>query len=185
MTRTIPITLSVILASASLVEAQYYPQYYPPSMAPADPQTLVNSWYLRYLHRNADPGAAGWVQSLRRGHSPEEVLATILSSDEYYLDAGNTPFSFIRQLYIDLFGRQPSAQEVGYWLRRLRFDSRKDIAYQLLTRYPQNWQGNGVGYTPGYYPDPAGPNFPDPSGPYFRSYEYRRALRGIPPASGG
>ena len=74
------------------------------------------------------------------------VLAGILSSDEYYARGGNTPDGFIRTLFVDLTGRQPTPRELDYRLRRLYSGQRSDVAYEVLTRYPQSW---GQGPPPG------------------------------------
>jgi hypothetical protein len=163
---------------------------------------MVSSWYQRYLRRPADAGAAGWIQALRTGHSPEEILSSILSSEEYYRDAGGSGPAFIQRLFMDVVGRPPTGPEITYWTGRMRFRSRKDVAYQVLLRHPQDWSilGTGTGtpvrarsyyYDPGYYPiDPASLNFRDPGGPYFKSpylpnYEYRRPIRAFPLRSRG
>jgi hypothetical protein len=185
MTRTFALTLGALLLSSSLAQAQ---RYYYPAAAPGDPQTLVRSWYERYLRREPDTGSGAWVRSLRAGHSAEDVLATILSSQEYFTDAGGTAAGFVRQLFLDLTGREPSPTEINTWVNRLRFERRKDIAYRFLILHPQNWSGTNpppLNYDPGYYPDPASPTFRDPGGPYFHSpyefnYEYRRPIRAFP-----
>lgn len=182
MTRTLTLALGTLLLSASLAQAQ---SYYHPADAPGDPAVLVRSWYERYLRREPDSGAGGWMQSLRTGHSPEDVLSTILSSQEYFTAAGKSNPGYVRQLYLDLVGQAPLPAEINYWTGRLRYESRKDVAYQMLIRHPQNWSGTKApptSYDPGYYPDPASPTFRDPSGPYFHSpyfynYEYRRPIR--------
>jgi len=199
MIRTFTFALTATVAFTTTAPAQYYH----PSSAPGDPQTMVNSWYQRYLHRPADAGAAGWVQSLRTGHSPEEILSSILSSQEYYQDAGGSRAAYIQRLFTDLVGRPPAGPEITYWAGRMRFDSRKDVAYQLLIRHPQDWSINAgeapaaparprsYYYDPGYYPlDPASLNFRDPGGPYFKSpylpnYEYRRPIRAFPTRARG
>jgi len=99
----------------------------------------VQRWYQRYLRRDADPYAAGWVQALQQGQQPEQVLAGILGSDEYYRTAGGTPSRFVRQLYEDIHGRRPTEREVDYWARRAYHDSRTDVAYAILTRGSRNW----------------------------------------------
>jgi hypothetical protein len=185
MARSMALVLPAILASASFAPAQYY---YPPA-APSSPQALVATWYEHYLGRQPDAGAASWVRSLQMGRPPEQVLSTILSSQEYLRRAGGTRPGFIQQLYLDIAGRQPSPQELGYWMGRMRFDSRKDVAYQLLIFFPQDWSGGrgpAAPYNPGYYPEPASPTYSDPAGRYFRSpsyynYEYRRPVRALPP----
>jgi hypothetical protein len=185
MKRLFAFTLGLYLLAPSLAQAQ---TYYYRSTAPGDPQTLVRSWYKRYLRREPDAGAAAWAQSLRMGHTAEDVLATILASQEYYTAAGANPAGFVRQIFMDVIGRQPSSTEVNYWANRMRFDTRKDVAYRLLLRHPQNFSGTNpppLNYDPGYYPDPASPTFRDPGGPYFHSpyefnYEYRRPIRAFP-----
>ncbi|MGH7222947.1 MAG: DUF4214 domain-containing protein [Gemmataceae bacterium] len=182
MRRLLAFTFASILLSASLAQAQ---SYYHPVEAPGDPTVLVHSWYKRYLRREADAGANGWIQALRTGHSPEDVLSTVLSSQEYFTAAGRSNPGYVRQLYLDLIGRAPSPAEINYWTGRLRYESRKDVAYHMLVRHPQNWSGMKApppSYDPGYYPDPASPTFRDPSGayfhsPYFYNYEYRRPIR--------
>jgi len=183
MARSMALVLPAILASAGFVQAQY--DYYYPAAAPRDGRLLVQGWYEHYLGREPDPGALSWIHSLQTEHPPEQVLSTILSSQEYLVRAGGTRAGFIRQLYLDIAGRQPSGQELGYWMGRMRFDSRKDVAYQLLTYFGQNWSGGrgpAAPYHPGYYPESASPTAGNPAGSYFRNpsyqnYEYRRPVR--------
>jgi hypothetical protein len=179
---------SLIALAAIVVIGNFAPaQYYPPSQATGDPGALVNAWYGRYLHREADVGSQAWVQYLRSGQSPESVLSGILASNEYYIVGGNTPIAYIQRLYGDLAGRPPSPAEMNYWLGQLRFSNRHEVAYKLLMRNPQNWSNapSGGGYDPGYYPDPYSsaapysggtPNY----GTYRPSYEYRPPTRLFP-----
>jgi len=104
-----------------------------------DADRTVGRWYQRYLRREADPYAGGWVQALQQGQQPEQVLAGILGSDEYYRQAGGTPAGFVRQLYEDVHGRRPTRQEAEHWARRVYHDSRADVAYAILTRGARNW----------------------------------------------
>jgi hypothetical protein len=107
---------------------------------PANPEALVQSWYRRYLGRSVDPsGYETWVNSLYQGTPPEAVLATILASEEYYERAGATPEGFVQRLFLDLSGRRPSRGEFDHWVRRTYYGDRMDIAYALVTRYPQSW----------------------------------------------
>jgi hypothetical protein len=183
MGRNVALVLPAVLAFASLAPAQY--DYYYPSAAPRDGRLLVQSWYEHYLGRAPDPGALVWIHSLQSGRSPEQVLSTILSSQEYLNRAGGTRAGFLRQLYLDITGRPPTEQEFGYWMGRMRFDSRRDVAYQVLTFFGQNWSGGrgpAPAYHPGYYPEPANRPSVDPIGPYIRNpsyhtYEYRRPVR--------
>jgi hypothetical protein len=162
--------------------------------AGASPEMLIDYWYHNYLHRAPDQGAAGWAAALNRGQAPEAILAILLSSQEYYAAGGGTPAGYVRELFHDLVRRDPTPRELDYWVRRLRLSSRRDVAYDLLTRYPQTWPGlrTAPTYVPGRpdpfgprYPDPASRDFPDPGGPYFNGYEYRRPIRAFPLGSRG
>jgi len=103
------------------------------------PEQMVRDWFKRYLHREADPQAAVWIDAIKQGQSPEAVLSQILGSSEYYLRAGSSPQGFIRQLHIDLTGRPPAPKEHSYWVNQLYQSDRHDVASQMLHRYPQSW----------------------------------------------
>ena len=185
MSRKIAQVLPAILACAGFAQAQYDYSY--PAAAPGDPRLLVKGWYEHFLGREPDAGAVVWINSLQAGNSPEQVLSTILSSQEYLLRAGGTRPAFLRRLYLDITGRPVTAQEFAYWMGRMRFDSRKEVAYQVLVFFGQNGAGApgpAAPFHPGYYPEPTGALPADPAAPYFRNpsyhnYEYRRPVRTI------
>jgi hypothetical protein len=141
------LTLAVvgIFALATPGPGQYYPEarraYDAHWQAYGDqPEQMVRSWYRKYLNRDVDPvGYETWVGALRNGSPPEQILAGILASDEYYNKGGGSPQRYITVLFQDITGRPPTPQELDYWTRRLYTDQRSDIAYALLTRYPQTW----------------------------------------------
>jgi hypothetical protein len=70
-------------------------------------------------------------------------VADILGSDEYYRRTGATPQGFVRTLYWDLAGREPTPQEVQQ-LGTVRPDQRREVAATLLQRFPGAWQGTGA-----------------------------------------
>jgi hypothetical protein len=135
-----------LLSVTSLAPAQRnpfsppFPAYRSPSVFPPAfrlrAREVVEGWYLRYLGRDLDPGAAVWIDQLRRGENPSAVLAGILGSDEYYQQSGSTPRRFIDRLYIDVAGRRIDGREMDQMLQRLRFSDRQQVAYELLLRYP-------------------------------------------------
>jgi hypothetical protein len=127
-----------------------------------DPNQMVAAWYQRYLGRGTDPYAAAWVNALRGGSSPSSVLAQILGSPEYYQRAGNTPQGFVQRLFLDVLGRGPSPGEWNFWVNQLNFRDATSVAYDFLTRYPQDF---GAAF---------GPSSPPPPAPAF---EYRRPYR--------
>jgi hypothetical protein len=160
MRRFIALALLAVPAIVTTVPAQYPP---PPPYA-GTAESLVDSWYAKFLNRPRDAYASVWIDSIRQGQHPASVLAKILGSQEYYDKGGGTPEGFVQRLYLDLTGRPPSPQELNYWVQRLYTSDRTDVAYQLLMRYPQSWQAPAAGYytpnQPGYTPAP--------------DYEYRR-----------
>jgi hypothetical protein len=126
-----------------------------------DPEALVHHWYARYFGRWADPiGLAGWAQMIRQGLPPINTLSAMLSSQEYFDRAGNTPQGFARTLFRDVTGREPRPREFNWMMSQLALASgpweRAWLAYNVLQRYPE-------GLFPPVVP---GQNWPD--------YDYRR-----------
>ncbi len=178
MSRILAFASAALFCLPGLVSAQTNSYRTPPK---GDAGTLVRSGYERYLGR--EPGATGatWVQGLRNGQTREDLMASLLSSDEYFAKAGGTRTGYVRQLYRDVIGRDPLPAEINYWTGRLQYETPKEIAYVLVRRYPQAesvLRAPIPTYDPGYFPDPASPTFRDPSGPYFHSpyfYNYERS----------
>jgi hypothetical protein len=151
-------TIAVLLGQSSRVAAQ----------AVGDPVALVDSWYRMYLGRSAlnDPASRGWINLLRRGGSPASVLAGILASEEYFIRVGGTMPAFIRAIYRQVVGRPPTPGEFTFWLRRANFQSRREIADDILAQNP----GAGMAVTlPALVAPPAVgvPGWP-------RDFDYRR-----------
>jgi len=111
---------------------------------PAQPRdrearALVERWFQRYLNRDTGGYGQYFVDALKAGAEPNEVLAGIVGSQEYYQNAGGTPPAFVRRLYRDLARRAPTDRELGYWEAEVQRQSLRDVAYALLTRFPQHW----------------------------------------------
>jgi hypothetical protein len=136
------------------------------------------------LRRETTPDTGAWIQSMNAGKAPREVQADMLASEDYFQSAGGSAPLYVRQLYRDLIGREPMGPEITYWVGRLGYESRREVAGRLLRYHPQSLtQMRPVAprYEPDYFPDPVSPTFRDPSGPYFHSpyffnYEKSRAL---------
>src|SRR3954466_5499038 len=101
--------------------------------------TTGAGWYRQYLGRAPDPYAQSWIDGLRAGQDPTQLLSGIIGSQEYYDNAGGTPAGFVTQLYLDVVGRRPTGAELRSWTARMYRESRDDIAYALLTRYQQDY----------------------------------------------
>jgi hypothetical protein len=84
---------------------------------------LVDQLYLQYLGRPADPGGeAFWAGLLQAGHTEEDVIARLLSSNEFFnraptlaTTAGDPNADFISALYESLLDRAPSAGDISAW----------------------------------------------------------------------
>jgi hypothetical protein len=143
MKRLILLTATAVLSLAPSAPAQ---QAYPPDVG--DAAALVDSWYQRFLGRTArtDRGSNSWITQLVNGSSPDQVLAGILSSDEYYGKGASRPEAFVNNLFQDVLGRRPTQREYDYWVRRAYaqnaedMKTRQDIAYDLLTHNPGSWR---------------------------------------------
>jgi hypothetical protein len=90
---------------------------------PQDPKSYsdaVESWYQLFLHRSSDlAGLRDYVNRLRRGIPPEDVMAAILGSEEYYKLAGERQRPWVAALYADVLDRSPSHREIQDWIQTL------------------------------------------------------------------
>jgi len=134
------------LAIALLGVVALVPPAFPQYPVPGGARGLVEGWYARFLNRPPDAFAGGWIDALRRGQPPEAVLAQILGSPEYYAKGGGTPEGFLQTLYRDVVGRPPFPQELAYWLPRMMYMSPSEVAYYVISYFPQSWQTPAPGY---------------------------------------
>lgn len=80
----------------------------------------INSWYLKYLHRNGEStGLQGWQNYLAAGNSYLSAQTNFAASPEAFALAGGTNAQWINYLYITILGRTPSAQENASWTTQL------------------------------------------------------------------
>jgi len=108
-----------------------------------DSNSLVDYWYRTYLGRPAESeGLATWANQLNQGVPANQVLATILASDEYYRRAGATPEGFIAQLCNDVLKRAPTTADLDFWIRRMYTEDRPVMILQFLNQHPGVWVGS-------------------------------------------
>jgi hypothetical protein len=78
---------------------------------------LVKGWFQQYLKRAPSSGEVQtWVSLLTAGMTEPQVLGIMLGSPEYYQSVGNTPASFITNLYQVILGRTPMPAELAAWV---------------------------------------------------------------------
>jgi subtilisin-like proprotein convertase family protein len=102
----------------------------------------TDGFYPRFLGRTAAPGdVTFWTSQLHQGVTDEQVIANIVATAEYYNRApaiigqpANPPTdaTFIQALYVQLFGRKASDQEVQFWLPQLPGLGRSKFALTLM-----------------------------------------------------
>jgi ELWxxDGT repeat protein len=80
---------------------------------------LVNGYFQQYLKRPADPTSLNYfVGEMAAGTSTNTVISQLLMSDEYFARSGNNA-GFVWNLYNDLLGRDPAADEFAFWKQQL------------------------------------------------------------------
>ena len=103
----------------------------PPADAASNPITAdISAAYQFFLGRNADPaGLQNATNALQSGASYDQIVASLLGSQEYFANHGSTNAGFIQGLYQDLLDRSPNSSEVAGWLALLNSSaSRTSIA---------------------------------------------------------
>jgi hypothetical protein len=89
----------------------------PASAQTQDQANLVESYYEKYLHRQADPvGMKTWLDHFSWGESAESIQAQLMTSDEYWQINGSNPGGFVMGMYRDVLGRNPNQFEVATWV---------------------------------------------------------------------
>ncbi len=80
----------------------------------------INQLYQTFLGRNADLGGLNaFGAQLTAGIGLQVIQAEIMSSDEYFINAGGTNAGFVEQMYRDLVNRNPDAGGETFYLNML------------------------------------------------------------------
>ena len=160
-------TWALIVAPLAVLPARAQEPVPPPDYGGG--VALVSGWIHQFLGRAPNRQDIANGQAIDAGaQDPTDLLAGVVSCDEYYNRAGGDDSRYIQKLFRDVVGRQPSQREADYWVRRLQneppgMDGRTDVAFALLRRYPPN-------LTP---PQPV----PDYRRPYDRDRDFDRDRR--------
>lgn len=73
----------------------------------------IGQWYRQYLGRAAtSQELTVWQSHLQAGRSPQDILAYILGSPEYFDRMGNQRDPYLAAVYSNLMGRQPTAADL-------------------------------------------------------------------------
>lgn len=118
---SLPTSLPVNGARAPMVQALLAsPEYF---------TNVVQTSYQKFLRRAATPAELSqWLGALQNGGSSDQVMLTLLTSDEYFNRAGGTTTGFMNRLSQDVLGKsggvagkagKPSTSEIIDLLRNL------------------------------------------------------------------
>jgi hypothetical protein len=90
---------------------------------------IVND-YQTFLGRSPEAGVVpAWLTAMQQGLTAQPLLASLLSSNEYYQKQGGTNAAWLTGLYRDLLGRQPDVAGLAAWNQALQGGkSRDDVA---------------------------------------------------------
>jgi hypothetical protein len=116
----------LLVAVAAPARADYY----------RDVKGTIYGFYQQYLKRSPlRSEVRGWADhvAVTGDMTLADVEATFLASKEYYDDHGDSPRQWIRGMYRDVLGRQPSRVEVARVLRRYNdIGDRVQVAREFL-----------------------------------------------------
>ena len=95
----------------------------------------IVGWFRDYLHR--DPRSlelSAWQAHIDRGGTLRDAQVQILSMPEYYNRSDASDVTYIRSLHEQLLGKQPTQEELNYWLGRMSANNRlrPEVAREFL-----------------------------------------------------
>jgi hypothetical protein len=127
----------------------------------------VDSIYTRFLNRQADSGGETyWIQYLQQGHSEEQLINTLMGSQEFFADQGSTNSGFVKALYQLLLNRTAATSEVNAWVNVLPAIGRSGAAASFTVSAEYR-----TGAVRTFYGDPS--LSPMPFEPYFTNLLHR------------
>lgn len=104
---------------------------------------LVRDWYRDYLGRDPAPELlSAWTSSLQGGMSPVDVQASILGSDEFFLQQGRDRQTFVLETLQSVTWSEPTVAELRRWTDRLNDlqGDRYRVAREIIQHYVQPQQ---------------------------------------------
>jgi hypothetical protein len=99
---------------------------------------IISQYYRDYLLREPEAeGVAFWRDQVwKRDGGPENVVAGMISSPEFYHSAGGTNSGWTTALYQRLLGRSPDAGGSEYWVSNL--DQHRMTQQQVVLGFVQS-----------------------------------------------
>ncbi|HVX64454.1 MAG TPA: DUF4214 domain-containing protein, partial [Pirellulales bacterium] len=103
---------------------------------------VIKPDYAKLLGRKADDaGVAFWTAQMHAGLTDQQLEAMLVSSDEFYKNAGGTDVAWIDAVYQLLLGRQADPSGEAHWSAQLAAGlTRKQVALQIAGSAENNTQ---------------------------------------------
>ncbi|MCA8993414.1 MAG: YbaY family lipoprotein [Planctomycetaceae bacterium] len=101
----------------------------------------IQRWFREYLGRNPNQNElALWMQALDSGYTLPDVQVELLSNNQLFNQLNRDKQAYITQLHKFMIGREPTPEEMQYWLARyeqtggLRHDFARDFQAAVSAR---------------------------------------------------
>jgi uncharacterized lipoprotein YbaY len=99
----------------------------------------ISQWYRQYLRRDATPQElSAWQSHLQAGRAPQDILAFILGSSEYFDRVGNARDPYLTEVLRSVLGRQPTVAELQQYASQYQQygGARTDFVRDVLRMQP-------------------------------------------------
>lgn len=94
-------------------------------------RVVINDYYVQFLGRPVDQGGLNFFLGQKAaGVRDDEILATIIGSNEFFVPHGGTADTFVRALYSEVLERNtpPTQPELDFWINELAKSTRGPAA---------------------------------------------------------
>jgi Domain of unknown function (DUF4214)/Calx-beta domain len=96
----------------------------------------INNVFQEFLGRNADLGALNaFGAQLTAGTSIQTIKAEVMSSDEYFANAGGTNNTFVEAMYRDIVNRNADPGGEAFWVSQLTTPSSAGSRLNVLNSF--------------------------------------------------
>lgn len=104
--------------------------------APSSPPELIAGWYRTFHGREIRQDELNkWMNDLNKGMPLEEVYASVLGGDEWYIRTGSDPTRWVAST-LEALGQRPDGRTLDSWLDRLRRrGDRYQVALDMVRTY--------------------------------------------------
>lgn len=93
---------------------------------------IAQNFYSEFLRRSPTPAdALAYHNAINKGVTEEQLICSLLASDEFYLQVHGNPEEYVVAVFNKLLGRPPREEEVGPWARYVALYGRYKVASDI------------------------------------------------------